>query len=161
VEAAQIALPAIFWEVILQLLALLAGFSLLGEARGGNALALAGQGFGLALLIGLLFVLDFPFYGEVAVSPQPIFQALAAVQAHTDLARDVETSDLGRWARCPKTRLAVGLDGRVHGTAGRGKALGANLKGRIVGLVRTRLQWGSDRPFQTSRRVDTKGGTKL
>ena len=84
VEAAQIALSAIFWEVILLLLALPAGFSLLGEARGGNALALAGQGFGLALLIGLLFVLDFPFCGELAVSPQPIFQALAVVQAHTD-----------------------------------------------------------------------------
>lgn len=83
-QAAQIVLPSIFWEVILVLLALLAGFALLGEARGGTALALAGQGFGLALLVGLAFIVDLPFYGETAVSPQPIVQGLAAMQARTD-----------------------------------------------------------------------------
>ena len=56
----------------------------MGEARRGNAFALAGQGFGLALLIGLAFVIDFPFYGETAVSPQPFVQALAAMHARTD-----------------------------------------------------------------------------
>lgn len=82
--AAQTTLPSIFWDVILLRLALLAGFARLGEARRGNAFALAGQGFGLALLIGLVFVIDFPFYGETAVSPQPIVQALAAMHARTD-----------------------------------------------------------------------------
>jgi hypothetical protein len=56
----------------------------MGEARRGNAFALVGQGFGLALLIGLAFVIDFPFYGETAVSPQPFTQALAAMQARID-----------------------------------------------------------------------------
>jgi hypothetical protein len=79
--AAQTTLPAIFWDVILLLLALLAGFALLGEARRGNAVALAGQGFGLALLIGLVFVLDFLFYGETVVSSQPLVSALAAMHA--------------------------------------------------------------------------------
>jgi hypothetical protein len=84
VLAAQIRLPAIFWYVILLLLGVIAGLALVGVARPGHALALAGQGFGLALLFGLVFVVDYPFNRETAVSPQPIVQALAAMHARRD-----------------------------------------------------------------------------
>jgi len=84
VLAAQIRLPSIFWYVILLLLGVIAGFALAAEARLGHALALAGQGFGLALLIALVFVVDFPFNRETAVSPQPIVHALAAMQVRSD-----------------------------------------------------------------------------
>jgi hypothetical protein len=45
---------------------------------------LAGQGFGLALLIGLVFVIDFPFNGQTTVSPLPIAQALAGMETRTE-----------------------------------------------------------------------------
>jgi hypothetical protein len=70
--------------VILQLLLLLAGLALVSAAGRGHALAQAGQDFGLALLIGLVFIVDLPFYGETAVSPQPIVQAVAAMQVRSD-----------------------------------------------------------------------------
>ena len=84
VQAARTRLPTIFWEVILLLLFLVAAFALLGEARRGSAVALAGQGFGLALLIGLAFVVQFPFNGQTRVSPSPIGHALAAMQARVE-----------------------------------------------------------------------------
>jgi hypothetical protein len=61
-----------------------AAFALLGEARLGSAVALAGQGFGLALLVGLVFVVEFPFNGQTRVSPSPIGHALAAMQARLE-----------------------------------------------------------------------------
>jgi hypothetical protein len=84
VQAARIRLPTIFWEVILLLLLLVAAFALLGEPRLDSAVALAGQGFGLALLIGLVFVVEFPFNGQTRVSPSPIGHALAAMEARVE-----------------------------------------------------------------------------
>ena len=70
--------------VMLLLLGVIAGAALVGVARPGRSLALAGQGFGLALLIGLVFVVDYPFNREKAVSSRPIVQALAAIHARGD-----------------------------------------------------------------------------
>ena len=84
VAATELELPWIFWETIIALLLillLLAGFS---EATFGRAVAFGGQGFGLALLVALVFIFDEPFKGQTSVSPRPIVKAIAEMQTRTE-----------------------------------------------------------------------------
>ena len=67
--------------VLLIVLLLLAAFS---EATFGCAVALGGLGFGLALLVALVFIFDEPFKGQNAVSPQPIVTVIAEMQTRTE-----------------------------------------------------------------------------
>ena len=85
VAASRIKLPPIFWETIIFLLLILlvlASFSE-GTFAFGRAVALGGQGFGVALLVALVFIFDRPFKGQTSVSPEPIVKIIAEMQART------------------------------------------------------------------------------
>jgi hypothetical protein len=79
--AAHVKLPRIFWETIVALLVVLVLLATRVEATRGRAVALGAQGFALALLVALVFIFDQPFKGQTAVSPEPIAEVLAKMQA--------------------------------------------------------------------------------
>ena len=76
--------PWIFWEAIVALLVVLLLLAAFSEATFGRAVALGGQGFGLALLVALVFIFDEPFNGQSAVSPEPIVTVVAEMQTRTE-----------------------------------------------------------------------------
>ena len=59
-------------------------FAAFTEATVGRAMALGGLGFGLALLVALVFLFDEPFKGQTSVSPKPIINAVAEMQARKE-----------------------------------------------------------------------------
>jgi hypothetical protein len=83
VAATKLELLAIFWEAIVGLLAMLLLLAAFSECTFGRALALGAQGFGLALLVALVFIFDEPFKGQTAVSPQPIITVVAEMEARS------------------------------------------------------------------------------
>lgn len=83
VAATKLELPAIFWEALVGLLAILLLLAAFSECTFGRALALGAQGFGLALLAALVFIFDEPFKGQTAVSPQPIITVVAEMEARS------------------------------------------------------------------------------
>ena len=84
VAATKLELPWIFWEAIVALLVILLLLAAFSEATFGRAVALGGQGFGLALLVALVFIFDEPFKGQSAVSPEPIVTVVAEMQTRTE-----------------------------------------------------------------------------
>ena len=85
VAASKIKLPFVFWETIIFLvltLLVLASFSE-GTFAFERAVALGCQGFGLALLVALVFNVDQPFKGQTSISPEPIVKVTADMQART------------------------------------------------------------------------------
>jgi hypothetical protein len=83
VAATKLESPSIFWETIMALLVILLLLATFSEATFGRAVALAGQGFGLALLVALVFIFDEPFKGQASVSPEPIVKVVAEMQARS------------------------------------------------------------------------------
>ena len=55
----------------------------MSESRFGRAVALGCQGFGLALLVALIFIFDEPFKGQTSVSPEPIATVVTGMQARS------------------------------------------------------------------------------
>jgi hypothetical protein len=53
------------------------------DLRRGAAKRLAVRGFGLALLVALVFKVDQPFKGQTSISPEPIVKVTADMQART------------------------------------------------------------------------------
>jgi Protein of unknown function (DUF4239) len=84
VAATKLELPWIFWETIVALLVVLLLLAAFSEATFVRAVALGGQGFGLALLVSLVFIFDEPFKGQSAVSPEPIVTVVAEMQTRTE-----------------------------------------------------------------------------
>src|SRR5271166_712006 len=84
VAAAQLELPSVFWLTITFLLVILLVLATFTEATLGRAMALGGLGFGIALLVALVFAFDEPFKGETSVSPKPIINAVAEMQARKE-----------------------------------------------------------------------------
>lgn len=84
VAATKLELPWIFWETIVALLVVLLLLAALSEATFVRAVALGGQGFGLALLVALVFIYDEPFKGQSSVSPEPIVTVVAEMQTRTE-----------------------------------------------------------------------------
>lgn len=82
--AAQLTLPSIFWLIITFLLGILLVMATFTEATLGRAVALAGLGSALALLVALVFMFDEPFHGEISLSPKPISDTVAEMQARTE-----------------------------------------------------------------------------
>jgi hypothetical protein len=83
VAATKVELPPIFWQIIIALLVILSVLATFSEATSGRAVALAGQGFALALLVALVFIFDEPFKGRSSVSPEPIITVIGEMQART------------------------------------------------------------------------------
>jgi hypothetical protein len=83
VAATKLELLSIFWETIIALLVILLLLATFSEATFGRAVALAGQGFGLALLVAIVFIFDEPFKGQTTVSPEPILKVVAEMQARS------------------------------------------------------------------------------
>jgi hypothetical protein len=84
VAATQLKLPSVFWLTITFLLVILLVLATFTEAKLGHAMALGGLGSGLALLVALVFIFDEPFKGETSVSPKPIIDAVAEMQARIE-----------------------------------------------------------------------------
>jgi Protein of unknown function (DUF4239) len=84
VAATELELPWIFWDTIIALLLILLLLAAFSEATFGRALAFGGQGFGLALLVALVFIFDEPFKGQTSVSARPIVNAIAEMQTRTE-----------------------------------------------------------------------------
>jgi uncharacterized integral membrane protein len=82
--AAQLQLPSIFWLIITFLLGILLVMATFTEATLGRAVALAGLGSALGLLVALVFMFDEPFRGEISLSPKPISDTVAEMQARTE-----------------------------------------------------------------------------
>ena len=80
-NASDLGLPPIFWEVIALLTVLLV--ALCACIDPSRAVFLGGLGAGLALLITLVFIFDQPFLGNVSVSPDPIAKVLQAMRARS------------------------------------------------------------------------------
>lgn len=77
-DATDLGLPPIFWEVISFLMALLVMFAAFVEPH--RALSLGGLGVGLALLITLVFIFDQPFLGHVSATAEPMVKALQSMR---------------------------------------------------------------------------------
>jgi len=84
VAATQLKLPSVFWLIITFLVVILLGLATFTEATLGRAIALSGLGSGLALLVALVFIFDEPFRGEICVSPKPIIDTVAEMQARNE-----------------------------------------------------------------------------
>ena len=82
--ASKLKLPSIYWETIFALLAILLLLATFSECTFGGAVALGCQGFGLALLVAIVFIFDTPFKGQTSVSPEPIVTVLAEMQARKE-----------------------------------------------------------------------------
>jgi hypothetical protein len=83
VAATKLELPSIFWETIVGLLVILLLLATFSETTFGRAVALGCQGFGLALLVALIFIFDEPFKGQTSVSPEPIATVVTGMQARS------------------------------------------------------------------------------
>jgi len=84
VAATKLELPGIFWETIVALLFTLFTLAAFSEATFGRAVALGAQGFGIALLVALVFIYDEPFKGQSSVSSEPIATVIAEMQTRTE-----------------------------------------------------------------------------
>jgi hypothetical protein len=84
VAATKLELPWIFWETIAALLVVVLLLAAFSEATFVSAVALGGLGFGLALLVALVFIFDEPFKGQSGVSPEPIVTVVAEMQTRTE-----------------------------------------------------------------------------
>ena len=84
VAATKLELPWIFWQTIAALLVVVLLLAAFSEATFVRAVALGGLGFGLALLVALVFIFDEPFKGQKAVSPEPIVTVVAEMQTRTE-----------------------------------------------------------------------------
>lgn len=84
VAATKLELPAIFWQAIVGLFAMLFVLAASLECTSGRVRALGAQGFGLALLVALVFIFDEPFKGQTAVSPGPIVTVIAEMEARNE-----------------------------------------------------------------------------
>jgi hypothetical protein len=82
VAADNIRLAPVFWETIVLLLLILLVLASFSETTFsvGGAMALGCQGFAVTLLVALVFMYDRPFKGKTALSPQPIYKAIAEMQ---------------------------------------------------------------------------------
>ena len=83
VAAAKLEVPPIFWETIVTLLVVLILLAAFTETMFGRALSLAAQGFGLALLVALVYIFDEPFKGQTSISPEPIITVIAEMKARS------------------------------------------------------------------------------
>jgi hypothetical protein len=86
------------------------------EATFGRAVALGGEGFGLALLVALVFIFDQPFKGRTSVSPNPIVKVVAEMQARTFL---ISASRKRAWKILQEIRWVLkdttGIEGSTAG----------------------------------------------
>jgi hypothetical protein len=80
-HAAREGLPAQFWTLILLLSGLMVATGPLYPARGHVVAMLAVQAAGLGALIAFVFLMDQPFGGSIAVSPEP-YRTLERSIAH-------------------------------------------------------------------------------
>jgi len=83
IAATKLELPSVFWETIVGLLAILLLLATFSETTSGRAVALGCQGFGIALLVALIFIFDEPFKGQTSVSPEPIVTVVTEMQARS------------------------------------------------------------------------------
>ena len=83
VSAANLQLHSEFWIVTLLLGLILVGLGTAIEAVTYHTVSIAAQGLALALLAALVFFSDRPFKGNISVSPAPIVQVLAIMNART------------------------------------------------------------------------------
>jgi hypothetical protein len=83
VAAAELRLPLIFWQTTLFLFAIMLLMATFCETAFTHVAALGLEGFGLSLLVALIFLLDTPFKGQIVVLPKPIERVVAEMQSHT------------------------------------------------------------------------------
>jgi hypothetical protein len=81
--ATTLELPSIFWQTIIGLLVIVVLLASFSEATVGRAVALGCQGFGLALLVALVFIFDEPFKGQTSVSSEAIVRVIADMEARS------------------------------------------------------------------------------
>jgi len=84
VAAAELTLPPIFWKTMVFLFCGLLVLSPFCETSSVQLVALWIEGFGLCLLISLVFLVDHPFKGRLAVSPNPIVKVVKEMQSRTE-----------------------------------------------------------------------------
>ncbi len=79
--AAELTLPHAFWYLILALILLMVGLSAMIEPAPFHTIPIAAKGLAIVLLAALVFMVDTPLKGEIAVAPMPFEKALAAMTA--------------------------------------------------------------------------------
>jgi transposase len=83
ISASNLRLHSAFWLVALLLGLILVALSTVIEAVAYHTVSIAAQGLALALLAALVFCSDRPFEGDISVSPAPIGEVLAIMNART------------------------------------------------------------------------------
>lgn len=80
-EAVHIALPGIYWGVVIFAMAVLVLASCVIERTPFRNLALATQMSVLGAFIGILFITDHPFHGESSIGPDAFVKAMSEMKA--------------------------------------------------------------------------------
>jgi hypothetical protein len=83
IEAANIRLPDIFWNVIFALFSLLVVLAVLIEPTLGRLVAIGGQAMAVALLLSLVFIFDQPFKGQTRIGPDAIIKVIGIMKNRT------------------------------------------------------------------------------
>jgi hypothetical protein len=83
-NALSIGLPAIYWDVVLFAVAMLLFVSCAVERTAFRAIVLAAQAAVLGAFIGFVFVMDQPFKGQTAISPDTLVQVIARMERRTE-----------------------------------------------------------------------------
>ena len=83
ISAANLRLHSEFWLVTFLFGLILVALSTVIEAVAYHTVSIAAQGLALALLAALVFCSDRPFEGNISVSPAPIVEVLAIMNART------------------------------------------------------------------------------
>jgi len=81
---ATIALPGIYWAVVLFAVAVVVFVSCSIPRTPYRTMLLAGQAAVLGAFVGFVFVMDQPFKGQTAIGPDSFVQTIARMQARTD-----------------------------------------------------------------------------
>jgi hypothetical protein len=90
-QAAAIHLPNEFWLLILLLFSLVVATGPLYPPRAHVIAMLAIQGAGLSALIAFLFLIERPFHGVMALSPEPYRVLQHGLELRADPMRQVRT----------------------------------------------------------------------
>ncbi len=80
-EVVHIALPGIYWGVVVFAMAVLVLASCVIERTAFRNLALAAQMSVLGAFIGILFITDHPFHGQTSIGPDAMFKAMTEMKA--------------------------------------------------------------------------------
>jgi prepilin signal peptidase PulO-like enzyme (type II secretory pathway) len=83
-NAVTLGLPLLYWKVVAFALLMLVGVASFAATNGFRTMVLAGQLILLGALVGFVFIMDRPFYGQHAIDSSDFDRALARMAQRTE-----------------------------------------------------------------------------